>query len=66
MDRAIPEINRPIAQKQLYEAKRAFKSRLREAKGFVDNAMPNAMMHPIVKLKKEQMIEGKSVSFDKN
>ena len=53
MDRAIPEINRPIAQKQLYEAKRAFKARLKEVKGSLDNNMPTAMMHPIVKLKKE-------------
>ena len=32
---------------------------VRSAKGVVDNALPSAMYHPIVKHKKEQMIEGK-------
>jgi len=62
MDRAIPEINRPIAQKQLYEAKRAFRARLKEVKGAIDNSLPCSMQHPIVKLKKEQMIEGKDLN----
>ena len=33
---------------------------LRNVKPSVDNALPNSMYHPIVKAKKEQMIEGKS------
>jgi hypothetical protein len=37
----------------LFEAKRALKARLREIKGNVDNSVPSAMLHPIVKLKKE-------------
>jgi len=33
---------------------------LRDVKPSVDNSLPNSMYHPIVKAKKEQMIEGKS------
>lgn len=62
MYRAIPEVNRAIASKQLTEAKKLLRARLRdikEGRSKIDNTLPSAMQHPIVKLKKEQMIEGK-------
>ena len=59
MDRAIPEINRHIMSRMRLENKRKHKSSLRSVKPSVDNALPDSMYHPIVKAKKEQMIEGK-------
>jgi hypothetical protein len=53
MDRAIPEFNRPIADRQKVEAKRQLRDRLKQVKPGVDNSLPTSMMHPIVKLKKE-------------
>ena len=60
MYNAIPEINRHTAsrtrQENLYKHRRTVK----EVKPSIDNALPTSMYHPIVKAKKEQMIEGKS------
>ena len=60
MDRAIPEINRHTAARIRQEHKYKHKDHVRNAKGRVDNSLPESMYHPIVKHKKEQMIEGKS------
>ena len=59
MDRAIPEINRHIVQRIRQDSRQKHKSTLRTVKPSVDNALPESMFHPIVKAKKEQMIEGK-------
>ena len=59
MDRAIPEINRHVAQRMRQESRQKHKETLRAVKPSVDNALPESMFHPIVKAKKEQMIEGK-------
>ena len=61
MDKAIPEINRHIMARMRLENKRKHKSSLRAVKPSVDNALPDSMYHPIVKAKKEQMIEGKLI-----
>ncbi len=60
MDRAIPEVNRHIMQRMRQENRQKHKMNLRATKPTVDNALPESMYHPIVKAKKEQMIEGKS------
>ena len=60
MDRAIPEINRHTAARVRQEQRYKHKEMLRTIKGRVDNSLPESMYHPIVKHKKEQMIEGKS------
>ena len=60
MDRSIPEINRHIMHRMRQENRHKHKEQLRNIKPVVDNALPESMYHPIVKAKKEQMIEGKS------
>ena len=60
MDRAIPEINRHIAARMRQDSRSKHKAMLRNVKPSVDNSLPESMFHPIVKAKKEQMIEGKS------
>ena len=64
MDRAIPEINRLTAARVRQESKYKHKDVLKHIKGRVDNSLPESMYHPIVKHKKEQMIEGKWVTDD--
>ena len=59
MDKAIPEINRHIMERMRQETRKKHKQNLRAVKPTVDNALPESMYHPIVKAKKEQMIEGK-------
>jgi len=39
---------------------------LRAVKPTVDNNLPESMFHPIVKAKKEQMIEGMDIWFKAN
>ena len=41
------------------ESRQKHKQSLRSVKATVDNSLPESMYHPIVKAKKEQMIEGK-------
>jgi hypothetical protein len=60
MDRAIPEVNRLVRTRQIQEQKRSHYQRLNQTKCSIDNRPPVAMTYPIVKLKKEQQIEGKS------
>lgn len=60
MDRAIPEINRHTAERIRHQSRQKHKAMLRNIKSSVDNGLPESMYHPIVKAKKEQMIEGKS------
>ena len=59
MDRAIPEINRHIVARMRAESHGRHRQHVRAAKPCVDNGLPESMYHPIVKTKKEQMIEGK-------
>jgi len=40
------------------ESRQRHKDMLRKVKPTVDNGLPSSMYHPIVKAKKEQMIEG--------
>ena len=61
MDRAIPEINRHTVHRMRQENRAKHKDMLRNVKPSVDNSLPNSMYHPIVKAKKEQMIEGKTI-----
>jgi hypothetical protein len=47
------------------EHKYKHKDHVRNAKGRVDNALPESMYHPIVKHKKEQMIEDRCTEIEK-
>lgn len=59
MDKAIPEINRHTMARMRSENRMKHKASLRSVKPTVNNSLPESMYHPIVKAKKEQMIEGK-------
>lgn len=59
MDRALPEFNTVLHKKWIQETKRLNKKKLQETSSRVDNSLPNAYKYPIVKTKKEMLIEGK-------
>ena len=61
MYNAIPEINRHTATRTRQDNLFRHKVAIRHMKPSIDNSLPNSMYHPIVKAKKEQMIEGKFV-----
>ena len=63
MDRAIPEMNRHTMHRMRQEHRHKHKDIIRNIKPTVDNSLPNSMFHPIVKAKKEQMIEGKFAAY---
>ena len=59
MYNAIPEINRHTASRTRQDNLFKHKVAIRSMKPSIDNSLPTSMYHPIVKAKKEQMIEGK-------
>ena len=59
MDRALPEFNTILHKKWNAERKRLHKRGVLESRPLVDNSIPDAYKHPIVKSKKEMIIEGK-------
>jgi len=65
MDRSIPEINRHIVERIRSEMRIKHKASLRSVKPTIDNALPGSMYHPIVKAKKEQMIEERCSEIEK-
>jgi len=66
MDRALPEFNTILHKKWNLERKRQHKRGLQESRPLVDNAMPSAYNYPIVKSKKEMIIEGKIFEYNHN
>ena len=64
MYNAIPEINRHTATRTRQDNLFKHKVAIRSMKPAIDNSLPTSMYHPIVKAKKEQMIEGKSALTD--
>ena len=53
-------------QRMRQDHKHKHKDMIRNMKPSVDNSLPNSMFHPIVKAKKEQMIEGKFAAYRLN
>ena len=64
MYNAIPEINRHTATRTRQDNLFKHKVAIRAMKPAIDNSLPTSMYHPIVKAKKEQMIEGKFALTD--
>lgn len=58
MDRALPEFNTILHKKWIQETKRMNKKKLESTTSRVDNGLPSAYRYPIVKTKKEMLIEG--------
>ncbi len=56
----LPEYNRVGVLEKKWQAynKRAHKQRLLESKPMVDNNEPSSLRYPLIKTKKEQILEG--------
>jgi hypothetical protein len=59
MDRALPEFNTVLHKKWNLQNKRMHRRKVQESCPAVDNTLPVAYKYPIVKSKKEMIIEGK-------
>ena len=59
MDRALPEFNTVLHKKWNAINKKMHKKKIQGTSATVDKSMPVAMQYPIVKVKKEMLIEGK-------
>ena len=59
MDRALPEVNRVVHQRNLNLQKRIHRDKIKYITPRIDNGQPGAMAYPISRGKKEQIIEGK-------
>lgn len=59
MDRALPEFNTILHKKWITQTKRLNKQKLQATTARVDNGPPVAYQYPLVKTKKEMLIEGK-------
>ena len=59
MDRALPEYNTILHKKWIAENKRMHKKKVQTMTKQIDNNLPSAMKYPIIKSKKELIIEGK-------
>ena len=59
MDRALPEFNTILHKKWIMQTKRLNKQKLQATTARVDNGPPAAYQYPLVKTKKEMLIEGK-------
>lgn len=66
MDRALPEFNRVLHKKWLTQNKRLHRQKILETRPMVDNQIPESYRHPIVKSKREQLIEGTIFLIVKN
>jgi hypothetical protein len=58
MDRALPEYNKILHKKWQTYSKRIHKQRITETRPAIDNNEPSSFKYPIIKLKKEQILEG--------
>eukprot|EP00347_Sterkiella_histriomuscorum_P013852 403363119 len=65
MDRALPEFNRVLHQKWLKQSKRLHRQKLGESKPVVDNSLPGSFRYPIIKTKKEQLLEERCTEIEK-
>ena len=58
MDRALPEFNRLIVQRQNQINKAHHQIKLRTVQASINNSVPVSLQHPINKRNKEMMVEG--------
>jgi hypothetical protein len=63
MDRALPEFNRVLHKKWLAQNKRMHRMKLGDSKPVIDNTTPNSFRYPLIKTKKEQLLEGTLISL---
>ncbi len=65
MDRALPEYNRVLHKKWLSAQRRLHKDRLHQSRPQVDTSVPSACRYPLVKSKKEQILEERCTEIEK-
>ena len=61
MDRALPEFNTVLHKKWNALNKNRHKKKIQGTSAAVDNNLPTALQYPLVKIKKEMIIEGKCI-----
>jgi len=59
MDRALPEFNRLIVQRQMQVNKAHHHIKLRTVTAHINNSLPVSLQHPLNKKNKEMMVEGR-------
>ena len=59
MDRAIPEINRYVTERQIRVNRAYHKDKLRSIRKVIDMSQPSCLNYPINKAKREQLLDGK-------
>jgi len=59
MDRALPESNSILHKKWITENKKIHKRKVLTSTKLIDNELPSSLKYPLVKTKKELLIEGK-------
>ena len=59
MDRGLPEFNTVLHKKWNLQNKKRHRTKIAESGPQVDNSLPKAYAYPIIKTKKEMIIEGK-------
>ena len=64
MDRALPEFNRVLNKKWNAQNRRIHKQKLNDSKSQIDNNLPSSFWYPIIKSKKEQILEGIISNFN--
>ena len=65
MDRALPEYNTILHKKWINENRRIHKRKVLGSTKLIDNELPASMKYPLVKTKKELLIEGKFLNLIK-
>ena len=65
MDRALPEFNTVLHKKWIQDAKRMHRKKLQLTTSRVDNSLPSSYNYPIVKSKKEMIIEDRCTEIER-
>lgn len=65
MDRALPEFNRVLHKKWQAHNKRLHKIKIHETRPLVDNSEPSSLKYPLIKTKKEQLLEDRCTEIEK-
>eukprot|EP00347_Sterkiella_histriomuscorum_P004050 403361935 len=65
MDRGIPEYNRVLNKKWLDYNKKLHKQSIYQVKPTVDNAMPDSLRYPLIKTKREMIIEERCTEIER-
>ena len=59
MDRALPEFNRVLHKKWQAQNKKLHRQKIIETRPMVDKHEPSSLRYPLIKTKKEQILEGR-------